>query len=424
MYAVDNLSDAIDVTRDFLTPVRKGTWLRLAVIVFFVSGIGLGMPFVPTGDEVAFEDETEGFEEFEAEFGVEVTMDDLYALAIAIGVIVFALWLVFTFVRAILEFVLVESLRSGDVRVRRWGKRHFSQALSLFGFILALSIIVGAAIAAPGYFAVSGADSLDDVSVSTMAALGLLAFGGWLFYAVVLRLTTEFVVPIMIEDAVGIRAGWKRFLSSLRSHPGEYAVYVVLATIISVIASIAIGILWVLSMIVLAIPFFLLVVLAFLLGPFAIPLAVLLVLLFVVSIFLLLALYEVPVIVYVRYYALLLLGDLEESVDLIPDQRAAVRATDGWNGRDAWDDDTGGSPDDLPPGRSNEPESDSWASDDTESDDSGWGARDSDSGHGWDTDVGDDRDGDSGHGWNSDPADESTDDENDSGGWGYRDDDR
>jgi len=37
------------------------------------------------------------------------------------------------------------------------------------------------------------------------------------------------------------------------------------------------------------------------------------------------ALVQVPVQAYLRYYALLVLGDVEPEFDLVPDQRAAVR---------------------------------------------------------------------------------------------------
>jgi hypothetical protein len=34
---------------------------------------------------------------------------------------------------------------------------------------------------------------------------------------------------------------------------------------------------------------------------------------------------QVPVQTYLRYYALLVLGDVESSFDIVPDRRAAVR---------------------------------------------------------------------------------------------------
>lgn len=37
------------------------------------------------------------------------------------------------------------------------------------------------------------------------------------------------------------------------------------------------------------------------------------------------ALVHVPILTYLRYYALLVLDDIEESFDLIPEQREAIR---------------------------------------------------------------------------------------------------
>ena len=44
---------------------------------------------------------------------------------------------------------------------------------------------------------------------------------------------------------------------------------------------------------------------------------------------LVIALAQVPVVAYLRYHALLVPGDIEGGLDLIPDRRAAVRADEG-----------------------------------------------------------------------------------------------
>jgi hypothetical protein len=44
---------------------------------------------------------------------------------------------------------------------------------------------------------------------------------------------------------------------------------------------------------------------------------------------LVIALAQVPVVAHLRYYALVVLGDIESGLDLVPDRRAAVRADEG-----------------------------------------------------------------------------------------------
>ncbi|MFC7176725.1 DUF7544 domain-containing protein [Halosegnis marinus] len=42
--ATERLDDALDATLDLLTPFDAGRWLRLAVVAFFVGGLGGAPP--------------------------------------------------------------------------------------------------------------------------------------------------------------------------------------------------------------------------------------------------------------------------------------------------------------------------------------------------------------------------------------------
>ena len=365
MHAVDGLSDAIDVTREFLTPVRARTWLKLAVVVLFLTGIGVGMPTVPTGDLTVEEEDPFTGEEIEN----PLPTDDLQLLVFALAATAIGIWLVFALVGSLMEFVLVGSLRSGEVRVRRYASEHRGRALSLFAFRLLLALVGASLVGLVTYLTLGTTiPSFDDLSVSVLG--GVIAASGLLYlvYALTMRLTTEFVVPVMLLEERGIRSGWARFWPTLRGNLGEYAVYVVLATIVSIVASIAVSILAFLTILVLLIPFVLLAVVAVFLGPLAIPLLVVLVLALIVTFLLVFALYEMPVVVYIRYYALLVLGDTEQSLDLIPDRRERLRSrSDLAAGDDQW------STDDTAAGWTDRRSGDerSGVNDETE-DDGGW----------------------------------------------------
>ncbi|WP_290817684.1 hypothetical protein [Halovivax sp.] len=405
MYAVDDLSDAIDVTREFLTPVDAGTWLRLAIVVFFLTGLGFGMPTVPTGDVSLPEDDAVADEPFES----PIPTEDLVALLAVVAIIVIALWLVFAFVGSMMEFVLVESLRSDDVRVRRYAGDNLGRAVSLFLFRLVLGVLAALVVAVPAYVLVSPLESIDEVSPSALGALALLGFATYLVYAVIMRLTTEFVVPVMLLEERGVRAGWGRFWLTLRGNLGEYVVYVLFASIIGFVASIAVGILATLTMLVLLIPFGLLAVVFFFLGPLAVPLLVLLVLAMVLTFLLVMALYEMPVVAYIRYYALLVLGDTDGELDLIPGRREAVRAGGG-----DFDGATGDRIDE--PGREGRELDDDAG---PNGDDDGWIGTDDD----WSgTDAGwGDADGVASDGERDDEGADRSSADDDRGGWRYRD---
>lgn len=410
MYAVDNLSDAIDVTRDFLTPVDARTWLKLAVVVLFLSGISLSPPSVPTGETSTAPGMNPMTEEpvIQTPSGEPVSMDLLIELAIVLAVVGLLIWLVFALIGALMEFVLVDALRSGTVVVRARMREHLGKGLSLFGFKLVLSLIAAAIVAIPAYMLLAPIGSIEgSVDRVTLADVGVLfALAGLvgLGYALVMRLTTEFVVPVMLREDRGIRGGWRRFWATLRRHPLEYVVYVVLATIVSVVASIAITLLAAIALFVLAIPFAVLVFLAILTGPLAPVLLVLLAIVAIGTVLLVMALFRMPVVVYVRYYALLVLGDTDPDLDLIPNRREAVRAGTDW---DDWDGD--GDRGDRPGGPGTGGADDGWRSEDGE------GAGNDSSGSDWagpDDEAADRSDS----GRQSESADED-----DSSDWGYRD---
>ena len=325
MYAVDDLRDAVDVTREFLTPIRVGTWLKLLVVIFFVSGVGFGGPTIPFGDVGMVADDP-GLDELEAEFGVTTTdLLVVFAVLVAISVLV---WLLFRFIGSFMEFVFYESLRSGEVHVRRYTRRNVGRALHLFAFRLIGGVVLAAVVGIPTLLVVFVGE-ITVATAATLAVVGLLALPVYLLYALVMRFTTVFVAPIMLLEERGIVSAWKRFWPTFARNWTEYVVYLVLVWVVWLAVAVALSILAVFVFIVIAIPVAILAFVLLTLGTPGIVLAALLAVLGIVAFFLVIALLEVPVYSYLRYYALLVLGDTDRELDLIPDQRAAVRADGG-----------------------------------------------------------------------------------------------
>ncbi|MFA9415236.1 hypothetical protein [Natrinema sp. HArc-T2] len=304
MFAIDDLSDAIDVTRAFLTPIRPWMWLKLALIVFFVGGVSTptyfgGSGFSGPAPETGPDPRT----------GVDV--GELLPVIIVLAVVVLAIGLGFLFLSSLFEFTLLESLRSSEVHVRKYTSRNVGHGVRLFGFRVALGllglVLFGLPVVAIVFWT-SGS-----VSLGLIAGLALLAIPIGLAFAIVDRLTTVFVAPTMLEHELGVVAAWKRFWPTLTAHWTEYVVYLLLVWVLQLVFSVAIGILFVL----LLIPFIILLI---------IPFIGLVVLVLGLPVMILSALLlQVPIVIYLRYYALLVLGDTDADLDLIPDQRATVR---------------------------------------------------------------------------------------------------
>ena len=326
LHALEDVDDALAVTRAFLWPVDRTTWLKLAVVVFFVGGPGAGFNTVqynvggggdaapPTGEL--------------PEVGADIWL--IVAAAVVAALLV---GFVFALVGAIMEFVLVESLRSREVHVREYWGRRWGQGVRLFVFRLVIGLFVlgsvlllsalfllpllgfGEAAAVPGVLALL-------LLVPVFVVLGLLV-------GIVNGFTTVFVVPIMVLEDCGVLAGWGRLWSSITGAWTQYLAYAVVGALLSIAGGLLVGLLTGLLAIVLLVPFGLLFALG--IGLFTVAeslgigLMVVTGLLFGLAVVVVAALVQVPVQTYLRYYALLVLGDVEESLDLVPDQRAAVR---------------------------------------------------------------------------------------------------
>ncbi|WP_436347879.1 DUF7544 domain-containing protein [Natronorubrum sp. FCH18a] len=344
MDAIDNLSDALETTRNFLTPVSLGLWIKLAVIVFFVSSFGMGGPTAPGGDVGTFADEPTFEEETPTEveeFEDDVPVEEILLLLLIVGGIVLFLWLLYAIISAVMQFVFVESLRSTEVHVRRYFKANLGNGLRLFLFRVGLLLVAGTLGAAPAavLWLQGGFDTLSNALIGLYALYGI---GLYLVYSLVRRFTDEFVAPVMLLEDRGVLNGWSRFWPTITGHWTEYVVYLVLAWILSLAIAIAATFVMMFGILALLIPFgiviALLVVFA---GEIGVILSVLVGIVALLTILLFVALVWTPIATYFQYYALLLLGDTNTELDLIPDQRAAVRSDGGeLAGRgDTWDGD-------------------------------------------------------------------------------------
>jgi hypothetical protein len=329
LYALDDIEDAIDATRAFLWPLDRGRWLRLAVVVFFAGGAGGFNPFQFTGSGTPTTPDTptpppSGGPNLPSLGSPEV------AIVAGIAALLLFVFLGFLLVGSVMEFVFVRSLREEAVTVRRYWRDHWRQGVRLFGFRLVLTVatvgIVGGVLVAVFAPVVLG---------GRVAALGLLvvAIPVLILVALVSGLlngfTTMFVVPVMLLEERGVVASWRRFWPTLRRAWKQYLAYLFM----SVVLSLAGGILTALATLVAALAVGIPLALVGLLGGALLTVSSVAgwvvigvaVVLFVVAMFVLTLLIAVPVQTFLRYYALLVLGDTNDAFDVVPERRRAIR---------------------------------------------------------------------------------------------------
>lgn len=326
LYALDDVGDAVDATRDFLLPFDRGTWLRLAIVVFFVGGGGGGVGqfgnAVPSNGGAG----TGGAPS--TSLGSLGSTELLIVGAVVATVVAIAL--AFAFAGAVMEFVFVESLRRETVRVRDYWRAHWRRGARLFGFrlllglatLLFVALVLGVAVA-PVLLGVAPVGVL--LVILALPIVLVVAFVS----AVVGGFTTTFVVPTMLLEERGVVSAWRRFWPVVRAQWKQYAAYAAVVFVLRLGVGLLATAVTVLGALVLAIPLGLLGLLGFALtGPVApvgwgvVALAVVLFLLGLLAVSLLVA---VPIQTALRYYGLFVLGDTDASLDVVPDQRRAVR---------------------------------------------------------------------------------------------------
>lgn len=325
MAAVENVGDAYHVARRFLLPFEAPRWLKLAVVVFFVGG-GMNLPSAgidsttPSGDVPTAD--------------VPASLPgELLPILVGIGAVIAVVGLAFVVISAIMEFVLIESLRHGRVALTRYWGRRWRQGLRLVAFrivfgVSMLGLVLGwvGLLVGPLVLDVGGAGIAAGVFLLGLPVILLVG----VLYGLVSAFTTSFVVPIMITEDCGVIAGWRRLWHAIADDWQEYLVYALLALVLSVVLGFLASFLVGIVAIFLLVPLGAIAVLTHLTVSFSsvagIAVLVGLTILFGLAVLVLFAVVNVPVVVYLRYYPLLVMGDLDETLDLIPEQRAAVRS--------------------------------------------------------------------------------------------------
>lgn len=329
--AIDTIDDAVEATRAFLWPFDLGRWAKLALLTFFIGGGTGANPFQFTGSTGSGPETPSA--PGPSDFSGMVPSIGAAELAIIAGVVgvVLVVVLALMFIGAVFEFVFVESLSQERVQLREyWGNR-WRQGVRLFGFRLLLgvfSIAVLSLLGVAGFYPVLFGDGGLSIALLALAAVGFVVLA--IAAALVNGFTTNFVVPVMIVEEQSVLAAWRRFWPTVTAEWKEYAVYVVMRFVLQIAVGILTGIVTAIAAILLLIPLGIvglvggaLLSVSSVAGWAIIGVAGVL---FVLGLLTIVLLVGVPVQTFLRYYALLVLGDTNDAFDLIPERRNAIRA--------------------------------------------------------------------------------------------------
>ncbi|MFD1645908.1 DUF7544 domain-containing protein [Haloarchaeobius litoreus] len=342
LHAVDELDDAIDVTKGLLFPVDMWLWLKLALVTLFVGG-GAGFPSYAfnfagsTGGDGGGGGGGPGF---------GLTDGELLLVAGGLVVAILGFFLLFGALGAIMEFVFVEALVGGEVRIRRDIGEYWRRGLRLFGFRLAVSLpmlLVVLAVVAAFLFPVLLGGGFELGIILLLAAVPLVFILAFVV-GIVNGFTSVFVVPVMLADDCGVLDGWRTLWPSLTDETVEYIGFAVINYVIRLVTGTAATMVLGVTALVLLVPaalfvFGVLAVLPAAPGLLAVATFVVVGAVYLVALFAVWAVVLVPIESYHRYHALLVLGDLLPDYDLVADRRPAEKGGSG-----------GATPDDDGPG--------------------------------------------------------------------------
>ena len=164
----------------------------------------------------------------------------------AVLIFVLIVMLVFGYVSARAEFVLLENISSERAAFREpWGRfGRLGRSLFLFNAALSFLYILPLALMAVPVFEILTAlfrgESLQWSMLSHMLISGSLTALSFLVIGFISLCTQDFVIPIMYQRDIGSRAAWAAFLPLLTSRMGDFVAYALLMLLLGIGVGVAV----------------------------------------------------------------------------------------------------------------------------------------------------------------------------------------
>lgn len=256
--AVDVIVPAFErMKRQLFQPFRFGQWLRYAVVGLLAGEMGAGGN---AGARFPMNASNSRGNPFPS----GIPNSPLFIAGIALLVLLaLVVAVILIYVSSRMRFVLFDSVVAGECRIREYWARRSAPAFRYFVFqllfgivsIFGLLLIVGV----PVLMAVTQGLFREPRSHLAALILGglviLVLFLIWLTgVAIVQVLTKDFVVPQMAMDDVTASEGWKRLWRIMQPEKLSFAGYLGMKLLLSIAASVAIGIVAFILLMVVLVP--------------------------------------------------------------------------------------------------------------------------------------------------------------------------
>jgi len=260
--AIDSISPAIELARrQLFRPFRWSRWARLALVTLLSGEMSGGGGFNFTWPQGHGKRSSE-FLAF-ASPGIEKVLAWLPVILLVI-VGVAALVLLWMYISSVFRFILLDSVLYDRCEIRAGWRRWQPQGISYFLWLICfglvtltgLAVLVGTPVAlawAQGAFREPKQHLV--LLIVGGVLLFLLVFAYFVAAAVVGLFAKDFLVPMMALENLRVMEAWRRFIPMLKTDKGGYAIYVLMKVVLAMGAAILFGIIGLLTLLALLIPF-------------------------------------------------------------------------------------------------------------------------------------------------------------------------
>ncbi len=239
-YVIDAVDRAIERTRTCLIePFNFWKWLKLAIIVFFIGGVGGGFN---SGFNVGGNDISPEFIDSAGNFGNNLASSSIDAFAILAIVFILLFALIISLIGSVMEFVFVKSLVSNDVRIREYFMGYLTKGLTLFILrlivvfaVLLLVVILALPLIYMAGVMNGGMDSLGGVSIA-LFIIGVFALiFAFVLIAGIIDSLTNLAIPVSMYSECNIFSALTRVFGQFRSDWKQMLVYWIGRLILAII---------------------------------------------------------------------------------------------------------------------------------------------------------------------------------------------
>ncbi|WMW25023.1 hypothetical protein RE474_13220 [Methanolobus sediminis] len=264
-YVIDVIDKAIERTKACLfEPFDIMKWLKLAIIVFFIGGSG-GFNsggngrYNTSGGEPDLSWIPDSFTDSMSNLSHHLSSysDTTLFLVIALLLmLLFLLAIILGYIGSTMEFVLVDSLVSNDVRVREYFKKYMGKGLALYILrliLLLMFILILVLVSLPFIFMISAGDSGSSGALGIVGMIFVIIIAV-LVLAIILGIIGSFVnmaIPVSMYQGSGFFSAIGNVFRQFRADWKQIVIYWIGRGVLGIAVAIIAGILGLIILVIL-----------------------------------------------------------------------------------------------------------------------------------------------------------------------------